>query len=970
MRLSGFPDLKREELAELSSWTELRNAHRLLKEGAVLSADWSEPELKSKVRDGGVEFQPTLNLKSLTFVRCQCSCPAGRRGQACAHALAAYLYLHRLDEESSLPQPVAPAVTSAQSASANDNPAKGRDSRLESVLEEAGAPLLGLRLHFPPNAEAALKRNAMVGKLAFLYEGELIAPEKFGRTRKVSLEAEARQCLADLESLCGGTLSSLLQLKRNQLLQLLSGGPAGMGLWGGPHGEREWTRAEFDALVKDLQRQEAASEVRGPEVRRSRAVRTPSASLMRPVNSPVAEVLPSNWMIVDGSSKYLSVMLRDKDHPQYRRCADWLRAEGFRKEPSNGRWWLRDSHKVLSFLAEKKAHMEANYDVAFTDGFRARTRHIINLEVAVSTRKLKNDYEVELSLGGEGVDTAEIQKALLAGRNYIVKEERIYLVDTQTLDRLASAGKALGDDPNRVETGLFRARIGAASLADAGRILEDLDDEAVLPSDWKERSGAIREVGRLQPAPLSDSFQERLRAYQLVGVAWLWHLWRHRLGGILADEMGLGKTIQAIGLLACWHQEKQGKEAAHALIIVPASLLGNWMRELRDWAPQLPVTLHHGTGRMREIEELNGPSILLTSYGTLRNDESLLNSLEYDLILADEAQHVKNRRTRAARVLRSLRGGGRFILTGTPIENSVEDLRSLFDFCLPGYLKRSPRETRGEERLWYEKRQVEKAAPYILRRAKQMVAPELPEKIEQTLWCELTPAQKLLYTKVREKSEQELMQLAMAGVSENRLRFQILTELLRLRQVCADPFLVDSTLPMEASGKFLAFRELLQEALDGGHRILVFSQFLGILQRLREWLRAEDLLSVSIEGRTRDRLAVCEQFNGDPSIPVCLISLKAGGTGLNLTGADTVVHFDPWWNPAVEDQATDRTHRIGQSRTVTSYKLVTEGTVEEKVVALQAKKASLLRDLLDESSQQSAKVDLDTLKSLIEFDKS
>jgi SNF2 family DNA or RNA helicase len=307
----------------------------------------------------------------------------------------------------------------------------------------------------------------------------------------------------------------------------------------------------------------------------------------------------------------------------------------------------------------------------------------------------------------------------------------------------------------------------------------------------------------------------------------------------------------------------------------------------------------------------------------------------------------------------------RFVLTGTPIENSVEDLRALFDFCLPGYLKRAPSDLRGDDRQWFERQAVEKAAPYILRRSKAEVAPELPDKIEQTHWCELESRQREMYQAVREKTEQVLLQMASAGASENRLRFTILTELLRLRQVCADPGLLDPEYPLESSGKFQAFRELLSEAMDGSHRILVFSQFVKLLKRLRAWFDTEGIPTEYIDGSTRDRLAVCDRFNNNPEITVCLISLKAGGTGLNLTGADTVVHFDPWWNPAVEDQATDRAHRIGQSRTVTSYKLVTEGTVEDKVLALQLKKAGLLQDLLDESAIHSAKVDLSTLKSLL-----
>jgi SNF2 family DNA or RNA helicase len=511
---------------------------------------------------------------------------------------------------------------------------------------------------------------------------------------------------------------------------------------------------------------------------------------------------------------------------------------------------------------------------------------------------------------------------------------------------------------------VFEAGISHANLVDAESVLEELEIEAELPDDWSKRSRAIKEVGQLESPPLPDGTANKFRSYQLIGTAWLWHLYRNRLGGILADEMGLGKTIQAIGLILSW--QKSGEREGPVLVVAPASLLGNWQRELETWAPEVKTYVHHGPGRHTVFwPDSEEPDVCLTSYSTLRNDRELFENRPFSLAIADEAQHVKNRRSHAARSLRAIQAGSRFVLTGTPIENSIEDLRALFDFCLPGYLKRPPADSRGEERAWHDKRHLEMAAPYILRRGKKMVAPELPDKIEQTIWCELDPRQMDLYNEVRHNSQQVMMEMAASGVSENRIRFTLLTELLRLRQVCADPGLLDATIPLEESGKFRAFRELLEEALDGGHRILVFSQFVQLLKRLRNWLDNSGIRSAYIDGSTRDRLSVCDTFNTDTGIPLCLISLKAGGTGLNLTGADTVIHFDPWWNPAVEDQATDRAHRIGQTRTVTSYKLVAEGSVEDKVLGLQLKKAALLRELLDESALQSAKVDLQTLKALL-----
>jgi SNF2 family DNA or RNA helicase len=259
----------------------------------------------------------------------------------------------------------------------------------------------------------------------------------------------------------------------------------------------------------------------------------------------------------------------------------------------------------------------------------------------------------------------------------------------------------------------------------------------------------------------------------------------------------------------------------------------------------------------------------------------------------------------------------------------------------------------------------QQAAPYILHRTKLQVAPELPEKIEQVIYCDPTPEQKTFYDAVRQKSEEEIFKLEMSGAREGRLKMAAFTQLLRLRQVCADPRILKENFKAAQSAKWLAFRELLDESIDGGHRILVFSQFVSMLSLLKNELTKQEIPFCYIDGSTKDRLGEADRFNDDESIPVFLISLKAGGTGLNLTGADTVVHFDPWWNPAVEAQATDRAHRIGQSKVVTSIKLIVAGSVEEKVLELQRSKADLLKGLFEESEATSSTLSLDELKELL-----
>jgi SNF2 family DNA or RNA helicase len=321
----------------------------------------------------------------------------------------------------------------------------------------------------------------------------------------------------------------------------------------------------------------------------------------------------------------------------------------------------------------------------------------------------------------------------------------------------------------------------------------------------------------------------------------------------------------------------------------------------------------------------------------------------------DEAQHIKNRQTQNAVAVKAVRAKQRLVLTGTPMENSVLDLWSIFDFLMPGYLgaaqdfrERYEQPITRDKELASQTRLGRRLRPFILRRLKREVAKDLPAKLQQVSFCELTDAQQEVYKQVLAVSRNEVM----AAVGANGLaksRMIVLNALLRLRQICCDLRLLkmdEAKFTDENSGKLEMFGELLEEAIDGGHRVLVFSQFVSMLTLLKEKLAADKMDFCYLDGSTTNRGAVVEQFQANDKIPVFLISLKAGGVGLNLTGADTVIHFDPWWNPAVEDQATDRAHRIGQTRVVTSYKLITRGTVEEKILALQQRKRAVIKATL------------------------
>jgi len=367
----------------------------------------------------------------------------------------------------------------------------------------------------------------------------------------------------------------------------------------------------------------------------------------------------------------------------------------------------------------------------------------------------------------------------------------------------------------------------------------------------------------------------------------------------------------------------------------------------------------------------------VTSYALLRRDVEMYKQHEFSVVVLDEAQHIKNKSSQNAVCAKALRAEYRFVLTGTPIENSLLDLWSIFDFLMPGYLgpsadfkKRYEIPISKQQDVAAQNRLRDRVKPFILRRTKSEVAKELPAKLEQVAFCELTDEQKEVYQKILEQGRRNVQEFSTNnGQSKEKSRLAVLTALMRLRQVCCHLGLLPS-LPdqvwKEPSAKLDYFFELYEQAIDGGHRMLVFSQFVSMLKLLEEQLKARSIRYCYLDGSTLDRKGQIRQFQEDDGIPLFLISLKAGGTGINLTGADMVVHFDPWWNPAVEEQATARAHRIGQSRIVSSYKLIARGTVEEKIVNLQKKKSELVANTLVSEEAFIRNLSWDELQSLLE----
>ena len=812
-----------------------------------------------------------------------------------------------------------------------------------------------LRLLLPPNLEAAIPRVALQVELDLA----------------VTPPAELLPGLAVLQRLgVSPAPVSLIQLSRAQLRELiaaLAGRP--VFFYGSmPEVPLAWHGRELSGVSELLgaispakpgsSRAKSAAESISPPARPSRPLREESPD--RDAASP---------FLIDGSEHFLAITLPARGSAHYDAILEFLRAHRFVLDPLNRKWWLRDRHRVLNILATEGRLLREEFGAGFTDNFRRNTAHLLNAEPAAEVTETPDGFDVQLGIDAGGATDAQVREAIATGRGYVESGGRIYLIDADRLEKIGAAHRRLAGDPADAGAATRRHRVARARAAEVNDLLEEIAPHFQAPETWRARSTALRHLAGLPPAPAPASLDAILRPYQRLGTAWLWHLYRQELGGILADEMGLGKTLQALALLAAARAANmRAVLRPPSLVACPASLVENWRREAARFAPDLKVFVHHGTRRLAG-RDFAAHDLVLTSYGTLARDSVLFESVEFDLILADEAQHLKNRRTQAAQSLRALRGRGRFLLTGTPLENSLDDLRSLFEFLMPGFLAKVPAGLKREERAWHDAQLRTQTAPYILRRTKAAVAPELPAKIEQTIWCEPTPAQAALYRRTQEDSERELMDLAAKGSSEGNLRFAVFTQLLRLRQICCDPRLVPASRDATAadSAKLDAFRELLAESIDEGHRMLVFSQFTSLLGLLREELDAQGVPYCYLDGSLtpKARQAAVDRFQDDATVPVFLISLKAGGTGLNLTGADVVVHFDPWWNPAAEAQATDRAHRLGQTKVVTSYKLICAGTVEEKVLALQDAKRALLAGVFEASDAAAAQLSLADLRELL-----
>ncbi|MGW6694954.1 DEAD/DEAH box helicase [Rhodococcus sp. NPDC054953] len=576
------------------------------------------------------------------------------------------------------------------------------------------------------------------------------------------------------------------------------------------------------------------------------------------------------------------------------------------------------------------------------------------------------DLSITVRVEDAPVPFKDLFTALSAGDTHLLLPDGAYLsLDKPELQRLrgliAEARDLHDQDPNRLRLSRFQAGLWEELAA-----LGVVERQA---AQWREQVQGLLDLAETADLDPPASLDATLRPYQLDGFRWLAFLWSNRLGGILADDMGLGKTVQSLALI-CHARQRQPSDPP-VLIVAPTSVVPNWASEAARFAPHLRVVAVSETAAKRGAaltESIDGADIVVTSYTLARLDADEYQAHRWSMLLLDEAQFVKNHRSKAYQAMRRIEAPTKIAISGTPMENTLMELWSLLSITAPGLFPnptrfqeyyRTPIEKGGDTELLAQLRR--RIRPLMLRRTKEQVAADLPEKQEQVLEVELSPRHRKLYDTRLQRERQKILGLV-DDLDSNR--FTILRSLTVLRQLSLDPALVDDGHGAVGSAKVDALLEQLGDVVAGGHRALVFSQFTGFLDRVRQRLDAEGIAHAYLDGKTRGRAKVLDGFkNGDA--PVFLISLKAGGFGLNLTEADYCFLLDPWWNPATEAQAVDRTHRIGQTRHVMVYRLIARGTIEEKVMALKARKSELFSSVVDDGGAFTAALTAEDIRELL-----
>lgn len=648
---------------------------------------------------------------------------------------------------------------------------------------------------------------------------------------------------------------------------------------------------------------------------------------------------------------------------------------GFMLDSANARLVLVNDEKIYNFLSKEIEDYMKKFEVLVAENFKKKD--IKKIKIKSIGVKIENNL-LDINLEDFKFNIYEIKdiinKYKLKRKFYKLKDGTyISLEKNNSLDFLENVVDNIEIDYVNSEGGTIKLPIYRAMYLE--KLFKEMNNTNIQKNEYYKKMISEIEDRHIDiNTKIPKKLNTELRTYQKIGYKWLKTLEQYKMGGILADDMGLGKTVQVLTVILSYIQENKEK-AKNSIIVCPSSLTLNWYNEIQKFTPTIKTLVISGDylERKRKIETINNYQIVITSYDSLKRDIDLYTQYNFKYIVADEAQYIKNNNTKNSKAVKLINAETKFALTGTPIENSLSELWSIFDFIMPGYLYKYKKfkelyeipiiKNQDEEKMNKLKKQIE---PFILRRTKSEVLTELPDKTVTILSNEMKEEQYSIYMSYMAQARDEIMyQIDMKGFEKSQIK--ILSLLMRLRQICCHPKLFLSEYTGESS-KLNQCIEIIQDAVLVGHKILLFSSYTSMFEIIEEQLKKLEINYLKLTGQTKvgERIKLVDEFNTNKNIKVFLISLKAGGTGLNLTGADMVIHYDPWWNLSAENQATDRTYRIGQKKNVQVYKLITKNSIEEKIYELQQKKAKLIDNMLSTDATFISKLSKDDIMALFE----
>lgn len=657
------------------------------------------------------------------------------------------------------------------------------------------------------------------------------------------------------------------------------------------------------------------------------------------------------------------------------KALNMLRKTGFMLDTKNARFILPDDEDIYRFLTQDINYYMKYFEVMVTDNFKSKQIRMPKIkELGV---RVENDL-LTIDISKIDIDIKELkdimEKYVLKKKYYRLKDGSfINLEENKEIEFLDKLSTGMDINYDELKNGEIRLPVNRSLYLN--QLLNGLKGtELIKNSEYKNIIGGLNKERLEENIDIPNNLSGTLRYYQKTGYQWLKTLDKYHFGGILADDMGLGKTVQMLSVIVDYAENIGGRAS---LVVSPSSLTLNWLNEVGKFTQNLKTCVIRGTltERKKAIEDIDKYDLIITSYDLLKRDIELYREKDYKFryIIADEAQYLKNSTTQNAKAIKQIKADTRYALTGTPIENSLSELWSIFDFIMPGYLF-SYRKFKSTYELPIVKKEDDRAMqklkmliePFVLRRNKKEVLTELPDKTVTVLNNEMNDEQQKIYLNYLAQAKQELKeQIELNGYEHSHM--QILAALTRLRQICCHPSLFIKDYK-EGSSKLDQCIEIIQDAINGGHKILLFSGYTSMFEIIEKELKIRGITYFKLTGSTKveDRIQLVDEFNDNSDVKVFLISLKAGGTGLNLTGADMVIHYDPWWNISTENQATDRAYRIGQKNNVQVYKLITKNSIEEKIYELQERKAQLADNMLDTKTKFISKLSKDEIMDLFE----